>query len=111
MTAETSLTLLARLQQSSDPASWQRLVDLYAPLIGRWLSRSPLQSADHEDIAQEVLKIVMHKLPDFERHHKLEDVPNDQLVRLLQAPANQYIVSAEGKEKKRNRLFFSIVGV
>jgi RNA polymerase sigma factor (sigma-70 family) len=65
--AETSLTLLARLQQKSDPASWQRLVDIYVPLIGRWLSRSPLQSADHDDIAQEVLQIVVHKLPDFER--------------------------------------------
>ena len=65
--AETSLTLLDRLQQKADPASWQRLVDIYAPLIANWLARSPLQCADHDDIAQEVLKIVVHKLPDFER--------------------------------------------
>src|SRR6185369_16831059 len=68
--AETSLTLLDRLQQKSDPASWQRLVDIYTPLIGRWLARSPLQSADHEDIIQEVLKIVVQKLPDFERRRE-----------------------------------------
>src|SRR5687768_9259582 len=48
--AETSLTLLGRLQQAPDPASWQRLVDIYAPLIGRWLAQSPLQKADHEDL-------------------------------------------------------------
>lgn len=65
--AEASLTLLDHLQRHSDAASWQRLVDIYAPLIGRWLARSPLQSADHDDITQEVLKIVVQKLPDFER--------------------------------------------
>lgn len=65
--SETSLTLLSRLQRDPDPASWQRLVDIYAPLIGRWLAQSPLQSADHEDLIQEVLKIVVQKLPDFER--------------------------------------------
>src|SRR5947199_10644302 len=68
--AETSLTLLDRLQRHPDPGSWQRLVDIYAPLIGRWLARSPLQSADHEDIIQEVLKIVVQKLPDFERRRE-----------------------------------------
>jgi RNA polymerase sigma-70 factor (ECF subfamily) len=68
--AETSLTLLIRLQQKADPTSWQRFVDIYAPLIGKWLARSPLQSADHDDIAQEVLKIIVQKLPDFERRRE-----------------------------------------
>jgi RNA polymerase sigma-70 factor (ECF subfamily) len=68
--ADTSLTLLDRLQKHSDPASWQRLVDIYAPLIRFWLSRSPLQSADHEDLTQEVLKIVVQKLPEFQRRRE-----------------------------------------
>ena len=68
--AETSLTLLDRLQRQPDPASWQRLVDIYAPLIGRWLSRSPLQNADHEDLTQEVLRIVVQKLPEFQRRRE-----------------------------------------
>jgi RNA polymerase sigma-70 factor (ECF subfamily) len=68
--SETSLTLLGRLQQQSDPASWQRLVDIYAPLIGRWLARSTLQSADHENLVQEVLTIVVQKLPEFERRRE-----------------------------------------
>ena len=68
--AETSLTLLDRLQQRSDAASWQRLVDIYAPLIGRWLARSPLQRADHEDLIQEVLKIIVQKLPEFQRRRE-----------------------------------------
>jgi RNA polymerase sigma-70 factor (ECF subfamily) len=67
---DTSLTLLGRLQRNPDPASWQRLVEIYAPLIGRWLARSPLQKADHEDLIQEVLRIVVQKLPDFERRRE-----------------------------------------
>src|SRR5947209_8056665 len=65
--AETSLTLLERLQREPDPAAWQRLVELYAPLIGRWLARSPLQPADHDDLTQEVLQIVVQKVPEFQR--------------------------------------------
>ena len=68
--AETSFTLLDRLQSQPDPASWQRLVDIYSPLIKRWLSRSPLQNADHEDLTQEVLKIVVQKLPEFQRRRE-----------------------------------------
>jgi len=34
------------------------------------LSRSPLQSANHEDVVQDVLKIVVQKLPDFERRRE-----------------------------------------
>jgi len=67
---ETSLTLLQRLQRQSDPASWQRLTDIYSPLIGRWLSRSRLQSADYDDVIQDVLKIVVQKLPEFERRRE-----------------------------------------
>lgn len=68
--SETSLSLLARLQTKPDPLSWQRLVDIYAPLISRWLSHSPLQRADHEDVTQEVLKIVVQKLPEFQRRRE-----------------------------------------
>jgi len=64
---ETSLTLLGRLKRESDSASWQRLVDIYTPLISRWLARSALQTVDNEDLVQEVLQIVVKKLPEFER--------------------------------------------
>ena len=67
---DTSLSLLERLQQQPDSSSWQRLVDIYTPLIGRWLARSPLQNADHEDLIQEVLKIVVQKLPVFQHRRE-----------------------------------------
>lgn len=65
--AETSLTLLGRVQRSNDPSSWHQLTELYTPLISYWFARSHLQIADHEDIIQEVLTIVVRKLPEFER--------------------------------------------
>ena len=67
---ETSLTLLERLQREPDAATWQRLLDIYAPLIGRWVARTPLQTADHDDLIQDVLKIVVQKLPEFQRRRE-----------------------------------------
>jgi len=67
---DTSLSLLERLQTQPDELSWQRLVDIYAPLIGRVLARSPLQNADREDLVQEVLKLVVQKLPEFQRRRE-----------------------------------------
>lgn len=68
--SDTSLTLLDRLQREPDPSAWERLVGIYAPLIGRWLARTPLQAADHEDLIQEVLGIVVRKLPEFQRRRE-----------------------------------------
>ena len=37
--AESSATLLGRLNDRSDTLAWRRLVDLYSPLINTWLRR------------------------------------------------------------------------
>src|SRR5579871_5987179 len=63
---ETSFSLLERLRLSSDSAAWQRLVELYSPYIHSWLRRQSLQSADVEDLTQEVLRSVVAALPDFQ---------------------------------------------
>jgi RNA polymerase sigma-70 factor (ECF subfamily) len=63
--AETSASLLERLRCHPDPASWQRLVDLYTPLIRHWLRRHGLQPPDAEDLVQEVLAAVVAELPRF----------------------------------------------
>ena len=65
--SETSASLLERLQQRPDPASWQRLVDLYTPLLHGWLRRYSLQQADADDVVQDVLGVVVRELPGF--HH------------------------------------------
>jgi RNA polymerase sigma-70 factor (ECF subfamily) len=65
--AETSISLLERLRSHPDPASWQRLVDLYTPLIRNWLGRYALQISDAEDLTQDVLGVLIQELPHF-RH-------------------------------------------
>jgi RNA polymerase sigma factor (sigma-70 family) len=62
---ETSLSLLERLRLNSDPASWDRLVALYTPLIRNWLARQSVQSADIDDLTQEVLGRIVRALPSF----------------------------------------------
>jgi RNA polymerase sigma-70 factor (ECF subfamily) len=64
---ETPISLLERLRLRPDAASWQRLVDLYEPLIHTWLRRYALQHPDAEDLTQEVLGVLVQELPNF-RH-------------------------------------------
>jgi RNA polymerase sigma-70 factor, ECF subfamily len=62
---ETPLSLIERVRDSKDEASWRRLVDLYTPLIHRWLCRS-VAGADEDDVVQEVLGSVLRAMPTFE---------------------------------------------
>jgi RNA polymerase sigma-70 factor (ECF subfamily) len=62
---ETSASLLDRLRTQPDPVSWQRLVDLYTPLLRDWLRRYSLQQADADDVIQEVLTAVVREMPEF----------------------------------------------
>jgi RNA polymerase sigma-70 factor (ECF subfamily) len=66
--AETSATLLQRLNDRSDAVAWKRLVDLYTPLINRWLRRQGVSAEDAEDLSQDVLAIVVHEVARF-RHN------------------------------------------
>lgn len=51
---QTSLSLLARVRQSTDKESWERLVDLYSPLMRHWLRAYEVQEADADDLVQDV---------------------------------------------------------
>jgi RNA polymerase sigma-70 factor (ECF subfamily) len=63
---ETPLSLLERLRQRPDDSAWQRLVDLYLPLIRRSLNRYGLPPADADDLAQEILLVVFREVPGFD---------------------------------------------
>ena len=65
--SETSTSLLDRLREQPDSASWQRWVDLYTPLIRGWLRRNAMLGPDADDVVQEVLAVVVRKLPQFHR--------------------------------------------
>ncbi len=66
--AETSATLLERLNDRSDSVAWRRLVGLYSPLINTWLRRDGVSAEDAEDLTQEVLQVVVREVTRF-RHN------------------------------------------
>jgi DNA-directed RNA polymerase specialized sigma24 family protein len=63
---KTSLTLLQKVRDPSDEASWLRLVTIYKPILAGWLQRERLQPQDAEDIAAEVLAVLVSELRSFQ---------------------------------------------
>jgi RNA polymerase sigma-70 factor (ECF subfamily) len=70
MSAATPISLLDRLRSCPDAGSWNRLVELYTPLIRDWLCHHDLQRSDVEDLVQEVLGAVVLELPNFEHNQR-----------------------------------------
>ena len=66
---ETSLTWLGRLVESPSGADWQRLMDVYSPLLSGWLIRAGVVESDREDLVQEVLVVVVRRVHEFEHAH------------------------------------------
>jgi RNA polymerase sigma-70 factor (ECF subfamily) len=62
----TSTSLLERAR-GQDRQAWERLVDLYTPLVYAWCRRSGLQPADAEDVGQEVFRAVARGLAGFRK--------------------------------------------
>jgi RNA polymerase sigma-70 factor (ECF subfamily) len=67
---DTSLSLLARVGRSDDRDSWNRLVELYSPLMRGWLRSYDVNGPDAEDLTQEVLAVVAQMLPDFQHSQR-----------------------------------------
>jgi RNA polymerase sigma-70 factor (ECF subfamily) len=62
----TSASLLKQLRQADAQAAWARFVDLYTPLLFGWARRLGLQAEDAADLVQEVLIVLVGKLPELE---------------------------------------------
>jgi RNA polymerase sigma factor (sigma-70 family) len=61
---ETSKSLLYRASEG-EPEAWQRLVDLYQPMIQGWLNRFCVQRQEADDLTQDVLAILIRRFKDF----------------------------------------------
>ena len=61
----TSVSLLERVRQSQDAPAWERFVRLYMPLLLYWARRLGLQDQDAADLVQDVLDVLIQKLPEF----------------------------------------------
>lgn len=64
--SETSLTLLERVRNNQADA-WDRLVDLYAPLVRYWCRRSQLNEEEVADVFQETFRAVATHIQKFRR--------------------------------------------
>jgi RNA polymerase sigma-70 factor (ECF subfamily) len=62
----TSSTLLEQARGNNE-AAWQRLVQLYSPLVQHWCRRCGVSQNEVPDVAQEVFLSVSLALADFER--------------------------------------------
>jgi RNA polymerase sigma-70 factor (ECF subfamily) len=62
---ETPASLLERLRQPAQEQAWARFVDLYTPLLYTWARRTGCQESDAADLVQEVLSLLVRKLPEF----------------------------------------------
>jgi RNA polymerase sigma-70 factor (ECF subfamily) len=61
----TSITLLERLRRPGEHDAWPRFVRLYTPLLYSWARRLGLPAADAADLVQDVLLVLVQKLPEF----------------------------------------------
>jgi RNA polymerase sigma-70 factor (ECF subfamily) len=61
----TSPSLLERLRRPAEEESWSRFVKLYTPLLFSWARRIGLQEQDAADLVQDVLTLLVQKLPEF----------------------------------------------
>jgi RNA polymerase sigma-70 factor (ECF subfamily) len=66
MADKTSSSLLRRLRDTQDQASWAEFVALYEPLLTRYVRKKGVGEHDAQDIVQAVLVSLLRKLPTFE---------------------------------------------
>jgi RNA polymerase sigma-70 factor (ECF subfamily) len=67
---ETSLSMLGRFADNPTDADWQRLNDLYRPLLCAWAKRAGIPASDADDVAQDVLLVVSCKIGEFDRQRE-----------------------------------------
>lgn len=60
----TSPSLVSRVQ-ARDPNAWQRLADLYSPLVYDWARKAGLQASDAQDVVQETFRAVATSINQF----------------------------------------------
>lgn len=67
---ESTASSLLQRARTRDAAAWQRLVDLYGPVIYSWVRQSGLQPEDSADVVQEVFSAASAHIDGFRRDRK-----------------------------------------
>jgi RNA polymerase sigma-70 factor, ECF subfamily len=61
----TSASLLERLRLPAQEDAWRRFVTLYTPLLYHWARAVHLSEQEAADLVQDVLTLLVKKLPEF----------------------------------------------
>jgi RNA polymerase sigma-70 factor (ECF subfamily) len=62
----THVSLLQRLRRPEESEAWERFVRLYTPLLLYWARKLGLPEADAADLVQDVLVVIVRKMPEFQ---------------------------------------------
>lgn len=62
----TDRTLIGRVRNPKDSSAWREFTSLYRPIIVRYSRARRLDTADADDIAQDVLKVLVNRMKTFE---------------------------------------------
>ena len=63
---DTSHSLIARLKDQRDAASWAEFLAIYQPVVFRMARRRGLQTADAQDVIQQVFLSIAHAIDNWE---------------------------------------------
>jgi RNA polymerase sigma-70 factor (ECF subfamily) len=61
----TPVSLLDRVCRLNEAGAWERLVQLYTPLLHHWARRLGLDPEQAGDLVQDVFTVLVQKLPEF----------------------------------------------
>jgi RNA polymerase sigma-70 factor (ECF subfamily) len=62
--------MLERVKVIGDSASWREFLDIYDPLLRKWLGAQGVTGSDADDIVQEVMRVVLEQIPKFEHNRR-----------------------------------------
>ena len=62
----TRASLLFRMRGGQDSAAWSRFVELYTPLVIRWVGDLGIDGPDRNDVVQEVFVVLLGKISSFQ---------------------------------------------
>lgn len=66
----TRNSLLMQMKSSRESDAWHRFVELYTPLVFRWVSDLGVDGADRNDVVQEVFVVLLGKVSGFQYDSK-----------------------------------------
>ena len=67
---ETQLSLIVKIRDAGDEDAWSEFVQIYQPVVQRFVRRHSLQYADAVEITQEVLSRVAKSIESWDANHQ-----------------------------------------